>query len=449
MPSSCSSAAAVCPRCPTSQYTTNGPAPSSSRCSRSESIGMFREAGMAPAACSSAVRTSISSQPSASRSASSCACTTSQSPLRTFSAMYPSRFTGSLADENGGAYASSRSASRSAVSPPAIAVAITSIRLSTPLRPTICAPRIVPSARVEQQLRRHARRARVVGGVVERVRVDRPVLPSGCVEPPLVPPDGGRHHVEDLHDRSAQRRHRVRGPSGDVVGDAPALAVRDVGERDERRRPRDRVGLLGDVADGVDVGVARSVRVVDCDAAARAELDPRRPRELGVGPDADRAEHQVGRQRAAVRRASPSARRSRPPSRRFRRARRARSSSSATRIASSGSNGVRTCGAASTIVTPMPRRDEVLRHLEPDEPGTDDDRVGGRNVDVGREPGGVFHRAQRAYPVVARDRRANRRGAHAQHEPVVLDRRSRRRSSSSGRSPSARHDRWRPLRCRP
>ena len=69
----------------------------------------------------------------------------SQSPLSTFSAMYPSRLTGSLADENGGAYASSRSARWSAVMPPAIAVAITSIRLSTPLRPTIWAPRIVPS----------------------------------------------------------------------------------------------------------------------------------------------------------------------------------------------------------------------------------------------------------------------------------------------------------------
>ena len=45
-------------------------------------------------------------------------------------------FTGSFAEPNGGAYASSRSASSGAVIPPRIAVAITSIRLSTPSIPT-------------------------------------------------------------------------------------------------------------------------------------------------------------------------------------------------------------------------------------------------------------------------------------------------------------------------
>ena len=53
--------------------------------------------------------------------------------------------TGSLADENGGAYASSRSASPAAAIPADMAVAMTSIRLSTPVLPTICAPRMVPS----------------------------------------------------------------------------------------------------------------------------------------------------------------------------------------------------------------------------------------------------------------------------------------------------------------
>ena len=36
--------------------------------------------------------------------------------------------------------------------------------------------------------------------------------------------------------------------------------------------------------------------------------------------------------------------------------------------------------------------DEILGHLEPDEPRTDHDRGRRRNVDVGQEPGCVFDR---------------------------------------------------------
>ena len=47
--------------------------------------------------------------------------------------------------------------------------------------------------------------------------------------------------------------------------------------------------------------------------------------------------------------------------------------------------------------------------------------VDGRNVDVGREAGGVLDRPEGANPLVAGDRRAHRRGAHAEHELVVAD----------------------------
>ena len=67
------------------------------------------------------------------------------SPSRRFSATKPSIFTGSLAAEYGGAYASSSSV-RSYTLPPFLTAADrVSIRLSTPSCPTIWAPYILPS----------------------------------------------------------------------------------------------------------------------------------------------------------------------------------------------------------------------------------------------------------------------------------------------------------------
>ena len=61
--------------------------------------------------------------------------------------------------------------------------------------------------------------------------------------------------------------------AGDVVGDAPALPVGDVGQRDERRRAADPVALLDRVADGVDVGVAGAAVLVDRDATRSADAE--------------------------------------------------------------------------------------------------------------------------------------------------------------------------------
>ena len=57
-----------------------------------------------------------------------------------FSIMNPAMFTGSFAEENGGAYARSSSAKSDAVIPARMAVAKTSILFSTPSRPMACAP---------------------------------------------------------------------------------------------------------------------------------------------------------------------------------------------------------------------------------------------------------------------------------------------------------------------
>ena len=53
--------------------------------------------------------------------------------------------------------------------------------------------------------------------------------------------------------------------------------------------------------------------------------------------------------------------------------------------------------------------DEVLGHLEPDEPRTDHDRGCRRNVDVGEQPGCIFDRPKGANTVIAGDRGPHRR----------------------------------------
>src|SRR5450759_2435231 len=60
--------------------------------------------------------------------------------------------------------------------------------------------------------------------------------------------------------------------------------------------------------------------------------------------------------------------------------------------------------------------DEVLCHLEPDEPGPDDDRGSWCDADVGGEAGGVFDGPEGADPVVSGDGRADRGGPHAEHQ---------------------------------
>ena len=75
--------------------------------------------------------------------------------------------------------------------------------------------------------------------------------------------------------------------------------------------------------------------------------------------------------------------------------------------------------------------DEVLGHLEPDEPGADHDGSRGRDVDIGHETRRVFDGPERAAPLVAGDRRAHGGGAHAEHELVVADARLRARDRRS------------------
>ena len=323
-PSSCISAVAVCPRWPTSQYTTTGPAPSASSRSRSESIGTLTDPGIAPLACSSAVRTSTTDHPSATRPSSSRASTMSQSPGEHVLRHVAEQVDGILGGrerrgvgelEVGEAVGGDAAGHRGRDHVDALVDAVAADDLRAEDRAVVG---------IEDQLRRHARRAGVVGGVVERVRVDRAERPARVAQASFAPPDGRGDDVEHLDDRGTERVDRVRRPSGDVVGHPPALPVGDVGQRDERGRVRDGVGLLDGVADGVDVGVARLVRVVDRDAAARAEVEAGHLGEADVGPDPDRADHEVGGEDAPVGEGHGALARPRRPSPRSRRGHRAR-----------------------------------------------------------------------------------------------------------------------------
>ena len=133
--------------------------------------------------------------------------------------------------------------------------------LVDPVAPHDLRPEDRPVIRIEDQLCGHAGRTRIIGGVIEGVRVNGPIGAAGSPQAPLIPADRRRHHVEYLDDRSPERSNGMRRPSGDVVCHPAALAIGHVGEGDERRRMRDGVWLLDGIADGVDVGIGCLVRL--------------------------------------------------------------------------------------------------------------------------------------------------------------------------------------------
>lgn len=135
-----------------------------------------------------------------------------------------------------GAYASSRSASPDAVTPPAIAVAITSMRLSTPSRPTPCAPRIASVAGSTSSFQTARLGTRVVPGV----RLDARGWPGRGVRPRAAASRSSRcggGQPEHPDDRRPQHRPRRDLPAGLLLGDEASVAVRGLRERHHRAPP--------------------------------------------------------------------------------------------------------------------------------------------------------------------------------------------------------------------
>ncbi len=200
----------------------------------------------------------------------------------------------------------------------------------------------------------------------------------------------------------------MRGSPGDVIGHPSTLAIGDVREGDERRGVRDGVGLLHGVADRVDVGIVGLVRVVHGDATVRSELQTCCFGESHVRPHPDRADDEVGREDAPVAEGHASVL--------HRRDRRSGLDVHAVRdelvVDEDGELRIERRQHLrrrldDRDVDALP--DEVLGHLESDEPGADHDRGRGRDVDVGHETGRVFDRPQRA----ARARSRGSAGARA------------------------------------
>ena len=154
---------------------------------------------------------------------------------------------------------------------------------------------------------------------------------------------------------------------------------------------RDRVRLLYGVADGVDVGIVRLVRVRDGDAAARPELQAGRFRESHIGSHPDRADDKFCREGPSIGKRHGGV---------VHRCHR-RSGLDVNAVRDQlvlDENGELRIERRKHLRRGLDDRDldalhdEVLGHLEPDEPRTDHDRGRRRNVDVGQEPGCVFDR---------------------------------------------------------
>jgi hypothetical protein len=83
--------------------------------------------------------------------------------------------------------------------------------------------------------------------------------------------------------------------SGNHIGRDPALPVGRPREWDQRPLAGDEVLDFDRVADGEDIGIARSHVLIDADAAAPADLDPGHLRQRRLRTHADRQDHDVCR----------------------------------------------------------------------------------------------------------------------------------------------------------
>src|ERR1017187_4730216 len=171
------------------------------------------------------------------------------------------------------------------------------------------------------------------------------------------------------------------------------MAIGHVRQRNERGRMRSGVGLLDSVADCVDVRIVRLVRLVDGDATARSQLQSSELSEPDIGSDADGTDDEIGSEDSSV--------------------------SKGHRILVYGRNSrssLDTDAVSNELVAHENRKlrvergehlrgglndrdvypltDEVLSHLESDEPSPYHDGRRRCDADVGGEPCCIFNRSE-------------------------------------------------------
>src|SRR5664280_2582274 len=127
------------------------------------------------------------------------------------------------------------------------------------------------SRRVHEHLETHGLSPGVVAGVRGRMRVDREVRSALGEESLFVPARRRDGKVENLDDGGADRGAGSHRATGDVVCHHSTVSVGDVGERYQRGRSVEGVGLLGGVAHRVHVPDARAIELVHGDAAEKAD----------------------------------------------------------------------------------------------------------------------------------------------------------------------------------
>ncbi len=170
------------------------------------------------------------------------------------------------------------------------------IRLSTPSSPSALRADDAAVRLAEEDLHRDRPCARVVAGVRVRIQEDLFVVDvAAALERLLVDAGPCRRRTEHADDRRALRAAEARVAPGDHVGRDAALPIGRPRQCDEARFTGDGVLHLDRIAHGEDVGIGRAHLIVDANAAAFADLQAGRAREVGVGTHAEREDHDVGR----------------------------------------------------------------------------------------------------------------------------------------------------------
>ena len=130
---------------------------------------------------------------------------------------------------------------------------MTSMRFSTPARPTACAAEDAARVGRKQQLQGDAFGAGIVGGVVGGMGVGLLEGDAGPAERFLARPGHGQGQIEDADHGGSLRAAEVGVAAADHVGGDAALAIGRPGQRDQGRLAGDEIADLDGVADREDV----------------------------------------------------------------------------------------------------------------------------------------------------------------------------------------------------
>ena len=120
----------------------------------------------------------------------------------------------------------------------------------------------------EEQLQCEGLGSRVIPRMLRGVKEDAAVFEADALEVLFAHPCHGGGHVEGLHDGCALGIAIANVASADAVGRDTALAICGTGKRHGGEVARQIVAHLDDIADRIDVGVARAHLGVHMNVAA-------------------------------------------------------------------------------------------------------------------------------------------------------------------------------------